>query len=135
MKTRFNWPLWGGLLLTVVAFLSYFSFFARFPVTRDVPWASFLLVLVAVALLVMGWRRAPRKIVASIVLVLGLAITGLFTYSVTAGSKVPAAEGAPNVGQQAPAFTLRDTANREVALSNLLAQSNGVLLVFYRGYW
>jgi hypothetical protein len=135
MKTRFNWPLWGGLLLTVVAFLSYFSFFARFPVTRDVPWASFLLVLVAVALLVTGWRRAPRKIVASIVLVLGLAITGLFTYSVTAGSKVPAAERAPNAGQQAPAFTLRDTSNREVALSNLLAQSNGVLLVFYRGYW
>jgi hypothetical protein len=135
MKRRFNWALWGGLLLAVIAFLSYFTFFVRYPVTRDVPWASFLLFLGAIALLVAGWRRAPRKIVASIVLVLGLAITAMFTHSVLVGSKVPAAAGAPAVGEKAPEFTLRDSANRDVALSNLLAQSNGVLLIFYRGYW
>lgn len=136
MAKRFNWPLWAGLLLTVIAFLSYFSFFVRYPATRDVPWVSFLLFIAAVALLVAGWRRAPRKIVPSIVVALGLAVTALFTFSVTLGSRqLPAAEGAPAVGEKAPEFTLRDTANREVALSRLLADSNGVLLIFYRGYW
>lgn len=136
MKRRFNWRLWGGLLLAVVAFFSYFTFFVRYPSTRDVPWVSFLLFLGAVSLLVAGWRRAPRKIVASIVLALGLAVTGFFTFAVTLGSRqMPAADGAPAVGQKVPEFTLRDTANRNVALSQMLGQSNGVLLVFYRGFW
>ncbi|HEY0160194.1 MAG TPA: hypothetical protein VGF28_23100 [Thermoanaerobaculia bacterium] len=136
MKRRFNWRLWGGLLLAVVAFFSYFTFFVRYPATRDVPWVSFLLFLGAVSLLVAGWRRAPRKIVASIVLALGLAVTGFFTFAVTLGSRqLPAADGAPGVGQKVPEFTLRDTANRNVALSQMLGQSNGVLLVFYRGFW
>lgn len=136
MARRFNGWLWGGLLLTVVAFLSYFAFFTRFAVTRDVPWVSFLLFLLAVALLVVGWRRAPRKILPTIVVVLGLFVTGAFTYLVTIGSRqLPAATDAPSVGQKAPDFILRDTANREVKLSSLLAQSNGVVLIFYRGYW
>ena len=136
MKSRFNWQLWGGLLLTVFAILSYFMFFSRFAVTRDVPWVPFLLFLGAIALLVTGWRRAPRKIVPSIVMVLGLFLAGAFTFMVTVGSKgLPIAGGAPAVGQKAPDFALRDTANREVTLSSLLTQSNGVVLIFYRGHW
>lgn len=136
MKRRFNWPLWTGLLLAVVAFFSYYGFFSRFPVTRDVPWVSFLLLLIAVALLVTGWRRAQRKVLASIVAVLGLLVTGFFTFMVTAGSKgLPLSNRAPAVGEKAPAFTLVDTQNRPVALNDLLSGSNGVLLVFYRGYW
>jgi peroxiredoxin len=55
---------------------------------------------------------------------------------VTVGSKqLPVASGAPAVGQKAPDFALRDTANREVTLSSLLTQSNGVVLIFYRGHW
>lgn len=132
---RLNWALWGGLLLVVAAFFSYFSFFARFPVTRDVPWASFLLFLVAAALLVAGWRRAPRKILASIVAVLGFLVIGAFTFMVTAGTKLPLSGGAPAVGQAAPAFELPDTAGRPVSLASALSGSNGVLLVFYRGHW
>jgi hypothetical protein len=136
MKSRFNWQLWLGLVLAIVAFGSYFAFFSQFPITRDVPWASFGLFLVAVALLVSGWRRAPRKIVASIVAVLGLLVTGLFVFSVTVGSKdLPTSRSAPAVGQQAPDFTLPDTQRRQVSLANLLGQSNGVVLIFYRGYW
>jgi hypothetical protein len=135
MKRRFNWQLWSGLLLAVIAFVSYFSFFARYPLTRDVPWVSFLLLLLAVALLVAGWRRAERKVVSSIVVALGLLVTGAFTYTVTVGSKLPGAGDAPAVGEKAPGFALPDTANRAVALDALLRQSNGVLLIFYRGYW
>ena len=136
MKRRFNWQLWGGLLLAVVAFLSYYMFFARFAVTRDVPWVPLLLFLTAVVLLITGWRRAPGKIIPTIVVALGLFVAGTFTYLVTVFSKqLPIAEAAPSVGQKAPDFALRDTANREVRLSSLLAQSNGVVLIFYRGYW
>ncbi len=136
MKHRFNWQLWGGLLLAVVAFGSYFAFFVRFAVTRDVPWASFLLFLIAAVLLVAGWRRASRKILASLVAVLGLFVIGAFTFYVTVGTKnLPVSTGAPSVGATAPAFTLPDTNNRAVSLADTLNGSNGVLLVFYRGYW
>jgi hypothetical protein len=136
MRHRFNWQLWTGLLLAVAAFLSYFAFFSRFPVTRDVPWLSFLLFVVAIALLVAGWRRASGKVLASIVTALGLFVFGAFTYMVTIGSRgLPASAGAPAVGAKAPAFALPDTNNRPVSLASALSGSNGVLLVFYRGYW
>jgi hypothetical protein len=136
MKRGFNWQLWLGLVLSVVAFGSYFAFFSQYEVTRDVPWVSFVLFLIAIALLISGWRRASRKILASIVAVLGLAVAGLFLFSVMVGSKdLPPSQRAPAIAQQAPDFTLPDTRGQQVSLSNVLAQSNGVLLIFYRGYW
>lgn len=127
--------LWAGLILSVVAFLSYFMLFTRWPVTRDVPWASFLLFAVAVALLVWGWRRSRRKVLASIAAILGFGILGLFTFLVTNTKNLPASANAPRVGQKAPQFAIADTRGRTTSLSQLLAGSNGVLLVFYRGYW
>jgi len=133
---RFNWQLWLGFLLAVVAFGSYFGFFYQFPATRDVPWVSFALFAVAIALLVAGWRRAPRKVLASIVAVLGLFVAGAFTFLVTVGTKgLPSSASAPAIGQKAPDFTLPDAQGRPVSLANLLGQSNGVVLIFYRGYW
>jgi peroxiredoxin len=52
-----------------------------------------------------------------------------------------ASTGAPQVGQQAPAFTLIDSNNKPVTLAQLLSERinnrppRGVLLIFYRGYW
>lgn len=135
MTTRFNWPSWAGLLLCVFAFISYFAIFTRWPVTRDLPWASFLLFAVAIGLLVWGWRRAPRKIVASIVAVLGLLITGMFTYLMMGTKGLPVSANAPRVGEKAPQFALADTQGRMTSLPQLLNGSNGVLLVFYRGHW
>ena len=54
MKQRFNWMLWTGLVLAVLGFLSYFAFFSRFPVTRDVPWVNGIFLLLAAALLITG---------------------------------------------------------------------------------
>jgi hypothetical protein len=135
---RLNWPLWTGLVLSVVAFFSYPLFFYRFPVTRDVPWVSFLLFALAIVLLVVGVRRAPgRKIGAIVVAAIGTGIAVLFTLGVTIGSRLPTGANVPAVGAKAPDFTLLDANRKPVALSQLLAEpgSKGVLLVFYRGYW
>lgn len=132
-----NWPLWAGFLLALIAFVSYFTIFVRFTVTRDIPWVNYLLFVIAIALLVSGVRRASRKVMASIVAVLGAAVFVVFTLIVVVGTKnLPVSRGAPHVGQQAPDFALLDSNRRLVSLSNILASSpRGAVLIFYRGYW
>lgn len=150
MKTRsFNWPVWAGLLLSVAAFISYFLVFVRFPLTRDFPWASLLLFAAAAALLLVGVRRAfaperrtGSKVAGLVAATLGVAIFGFFVFTTFIMARwIPAARGAPQVGQKAPEFSLSDTDGRPVSLSELLSTPvkgkapKGVLLVFYRGYW
>ena len=148
---RLNWPLWVGFLLTLAAFLTYFSIFIWFPSTRDFPWANLLLFLIAGVLLFMGVRRgfAPdrphptrSKIVSSLVSAFSLFVFAAFVFTIfIAGSWLPASKGAPQVGQRAPDFTLPDASGKLVSLNELLttpingAAPKGVLLVFYRGYW
>ena len=55
-------------------------------------------------------------------------------------AQLPPSTGAPSVGQKAPAFTLPDQQGKPVSLADLLkargaAKSNGLVLIFYRGYW
>jgi hypothetical protein len=125
--------------------------FARFPSTRDVPWANFLLLGAGLVLLISGIRRAfgqsqqyRGKIVGPILGVIGLAAAGFFCFLIFYASKqLPKSAGAPRIGQKAPEFVLRDTSNKEVSLASLMAMPlsssqaapKGVLLVFYRGYW
>jgi hypothetical protein len=150
MKTRsFNWPVWAGFLLSLAAFISYFFVFVRFPLTRDFPWANLLLFGIAAALLLVGVRRAfaperrlGSKVAGLVAATLSVAVFGLFVFSTFIMARwMPAAQGAPQVGQQAPEFTLSDTDGRPVSLSELLSTPvngkapRGVLLVFYRGYW
>ena len=148
---KFNWPLWLGLLLSFVAFISFFAVFVMIPMTRDFPWANLLLFAVSLVLLVLGLRRAfasdrphptRSKIVGSLVTGLGVLILGFFIFAIfIAASWLPASQGAPHVGQKAPDFTLSDTNNNPVVLSGLLSSqvggkpATGVLLIFYRGYW
>jgi len=148
---RFNWPLWVGFLLTLAAFLSYFLVFVWFPFTRDFPWASLLIFLVAALLLVMGVRRGfasdrphptRSKVVTSIVATLSILIVAFFIFTIFVAARwLPASKGAPQVGQRAPDFTLTDTTGKQVSLAELRTSPidgnapKGVLLVFYRGYW
>ncbi len=153
---RFNWQIWAGFLLSLLASLSYPFFFVNFAATRDFPWVSILLFVVALALVVVGLRRAfsgptegakrstLSKIVASGLAVLSVAIIGLFLFSILIMARwLPPSTGAPQVGQKAPEFTLTDVNGKQVSLSELLSspiagQTNdkkGVLLIFYRGYW
>jgi hypothetical protein len=158
---RFNWQIWAGFLLAIVAAFSFPFFFVNFPVTRDFPWANLLLFVAAAALVFIGLKRAfsaakseggePKrstlsKIVASGLAALSVLIIGAFIFSFFVMAKwLPPSTGAPQVGQKAPEFTLSDATGKTVSLSELIsspipAQANGpapkgVLLIFYRGYW
>jgi hypothetical protein len=146
---RFNWQIWAGFLLSVIAALSYPLVFVRFPVTRDFPWANLLLFGFAAALLLVGVRRAFKpdrrrisKIVSAILATLSVAILAFFIFAAFIVSRwLPPSRGAPQIAQKAPDFSLNDTSGRLVSLSELLstpvrgAAPKGVLLIFYRGYW
>lgn len=166
MKIRkFNWPLWAGFLLSLIAFLSYPFVFVRFPVTRDFPWANLVLFGVAAVLVLLGVRRGfsesrsnpTRSKIAGITLAtLSFAVFGFFIFAIFIMARhLPESKGAPQVGQKAPEFTLPHTYGGSVSLAQLLATSlhddgrahtgiatermletpKGVLLIFYRGYW
>jgi len=139
MSRRFNWLLWSGFALSVAAFISYFGFFIRFPITRDVPWLTLILFGIAIVLLVSGLRKAAgRRVLAWIVTILGIGVAAFFCVAVLIGTKMlPPSTNAPAIGAKAPDFVLLDTNRRPVALTKLLAEpgTKGVIVIFYRGYW
>lgn len=149
---RFNWHIWAGFLLSIIAFVSYGLFFVNFPITRDVPWANLILFMIAASLLFVGIRRAfapdrsrLAKVGSSVLAVLGLLLFGSFIFMTFVFARwLPASEGAPRVGNRAPEFTLSDPNGKPVSLAELLStpinvtstgKPRGVLLIFYRGYW
>jgi hypothetical protein len=142
MKRQWNLSLWIGFLFVLAGFLSY-TFFARFPATRDFPWANLILFCSGGVLLVVGLFRAfgnPRayrgKIFGSILTLLSVLMIGLFSYVIFYELRqVPASTGAPRVGQTAPDFMLLDQNEQPVGLGDLLSGSKGVVLIFYRGFW
>ena len=149
-RSRNFLPL-AGFLVCAIAFVSYFLVFSRFPVTRDVPWASWLLFALGLALVVAGvvrpFRQPERyrgRILGPILAVLSLGVLGIFlAYTLVLSRQLPASAGAPKVGEKAPDFTLADAQGRPVRLYDLLgsgpagsgAPGSWVILIFYRGYW
>ena len=139
-------------MLTIIAFMSYPTFFVNYPITRDFPWVNIILFLIAAGLLLVGVRRAfapdrsrLAKVGSSILAGLGVLILAFFVFTIfIAGRWLPKSEGAPRIGNKAPEFTLSDVNGKPTSLAELLstpmnvsngAKPRGVLLVFYRGYW
>jgi len=143
LKRRLNILNWAGFAVVLVALVSYIPFFALFPVTRDNPWANYLLFLVGGALITVGARRAFRdpehhsgKISGSILAALSALLFAFFVVSVTHFSKqIPSGESALRVSGKASPFVLVDTAGKQVSSADLLKDHRGLVLVFYRGYW
>jgi len=149
-RSRNFLPL-AGFLVCVIAFLSYFLVFYRFPVTRDIPWANWLLFALGLALAVAGALRPFRqpdryrgRILGPVLAVLSVAVLGCFLLATMVVTRqLPASAGAPKVGEKAPDFTLADAQGRPVRLYGLLgsgpagsaAPGSWVILIFYRGYW
>ncbi|HEV2686934.1 MAG TPA: hypothetical protein VGV35_00225 [Bryobacteraceae bacterium] len=143
MKRRWNISLWAGFAVVILSVVSYIPLFTLFPVTRDVPWANYLLFLVGALLLIVGLKRAfgqPQlyrgKISGPILSVLSLLIIGFFCFGILYASKqIPTSPDAVRVGQQAPPFTLASADGKQIALADSLKDNRGALLIFYRGYW
>ena len=148
-RRRPNAPLWIGFLISVFAFLSYIPIFAKYPSTRDMPWANFLIFAVGLLFLFLGLRRAYAqpteyrgKIAGPILTAISVAALVFFCFTIfSLGKHLPAATNAPKVGQKAPDFALADSTGRKVSLASLLSTpdashpTKGVVLIFYRGYW
>lgn len=143
MRRSWNWAVWAGFPVALLALLSYIPFFSRFPSTRDLPWANLLLFFVAGCLLAVGLYRAfahPEryrgKVSGSVLGVLSLLVFGLFCFGMFyEARKIPSAERALHVGQPAPDFKLTGVDGQLHTLSQLLQGNRAVLLIFYRGYW
>jgi len=142
MKRKWNWPIWVGFVVVVAAVFSY-EFFARFPITRDFPWPNLLLFGIGIALLIAGLFRAfgrPQvyrgKIFGSIFAAIAMLVIAFFSYEIFyALRQVPASASSPRVGQKAPDFLLLDQNGKPVGLGDLLSNSKGVVVIFYRGFW
>jgi hypothetical protein len=143
VKRRWNISIWAGFVIVLVALASYIPLFTLFPITRDVPWANYLLFLLGGALIAVGVRRAFRdpehyrgKISGSILGGLSVLLFGFFVVTILyLGKQIPSVQSALRTGQPAPPFTLMDTAGKQLASFDVLKRSRAVVLVFYRGYW
>jgi hypothetical protein len=159
MKRSWNGLIWAGALLVIAGVVSYPLYFVRFPALRDFPWANLPLMAIGLALIGVGLVRAFRqpekyrgKVFGSIVGALMAALALVFCYGLFVGARhmLPPANGAPQLGQIAPDFTLADSQGKPVQLDALLkssfagngveaaggaGQTAGVVLIFYRGYW
>ena len=149
-RRRLYWPFWLGFPLAVVALYSYPFVFVRWSITRDVPWENLLLCAASLALVLAGVRRSfspdrgwIARVSALVAAAATVATVGLFVYKVLIIARdLPDSARAPDVGQQAPDFTLVDLNNQPVSLASLRSTplsgsrpTRGVLLIFYRGYW
>jgi hypothetical protein len=142
-KRAWNGSVWAGFAVALIAALSYVPFFARFPITRDFPWANLVLFAIAGFLLVRGLHRAfaqsaiyRGKIAGPILATLSLGLCALFCYGTLYSARdLPPARTALPVGQRAPEFALAGVDGNTVTLSSLREGRRGVLLIFYRGYW
>jgi hypothetical protein len=159
MKRSWNPRIWIGFVISLAAMVSYPTVFARYPITRDFPWVTLLLLALGIFLVASGLTRAfgrpdayRGRISGSILGVVTVLLAGFFLFVIFYGARqIPASHGAPRVGEAAPDFTLPDSKGDNVTLSSLLNSSfspddgptagsatgktAAVVLVFYRGYW
>jgi len=141
MKRGWNWPIWIGFILAFGGLFSY-EWLVQFPLTRDFPWANLLIFAIGAALLFFGLFRAfgsPQryrgKVFGSILAAVALLLFAFFSYEIFyVLRQVPLSAQAPRLGEKAPEFSLADQNGKTVSLADLLSP-NGVVLIFYRGYW
>jgi len=149
-QRRTNSALWYGLLITLFGIATQFLYFLRSPqpIPHVLPWINLLLPALGLVYLFIGLARAFGRSAIYGGKIWGSGVTGI-ALLLLAGNvalfrhtrDIPKSEGAPQVGQRLPEFTLLDSSAQQTSLSQLFAasadgpQPKAVLLVFYRGYW
>jgi hypothetical protein len=146
-----NPALWLGLAVAFAATLCNLVLFLNPPAQGLIPWLSLVLAIVAIGFIALGVKGLFKQSRTIASRALGVFV-GLLSLLLSAGSifisvharAVPPSTDAPQVGQMAPDFTLPDSNNQPLSLMQLFAPGpgnpaavvpDGVLLVFYRGYW
>ena len=137
--TQRNHATWIALLLAIVGLLSYFTFVYQWPITRDVPWVNYLILLLAVALAVLGVRRAwPhggfRRTLSLVGAVFTFALAALLPlYALVISAQMPDTELGLGIGAEIPGVSLTNQNGREIQLAELASEP--LVVVFYRGHW
>ena len=138
---RRNHAIWLGPVITVVAVLSYFSYFVRFASLRDFPWLNLVLIAFGVLLSVVGvWCAfSPSlpfrgRVLGPLGLVASLFFGGVFNvYLFSTTYALPEATDVTLAMARAPDFSLMDQDGQLVSLADFRGRK--VVLTFYRGYW
>lgn len=136
---RDDWLLWIAPLVAIAGFASYWTLSVRSPFLRDTGLLNLALLLVAVALSVLGVRRAwsrgwLRRVAGAVGVVLSTALLGLFVaYCYVLSYQLPSADGAVAVGERLPPIALTASDGSRVDLAE--ASRDPLVLVFYRGFW
>ena len=135
----FRWG-WIGLPLVLVAVLSYFMVFAKFPATRDFPWVNLPLALIGLLVSFLSFRRALngsvrwRKVVHSQLFVFSAVLTGLFlSYIFYLSYQVPSITAVTESLEKPEVFTLTDDQGNPVNLTDF--KGKNLIVNFYRGHW
>jgi uncharacterized membrane protein len=132
---------WIGPALTFAGVVTYFMWFARYPLLRDFPWVNLPVVILGVVLSFLGVmavfaakRPWSRKLAAAAGLVLAGALATLFVgYVFVLSSMLPDARQETMAMAAAPSAALTDAGGAVVDLSDYRGRK--AVLVFYRGYW
>ncbi len=136
---RTNHALWLGPLVAVFGFLSYYTIFFWWPITRDFPWVNLILLAIGVTLSITGLRRAwPRggwrALAGAVGTLVSVTVSGalvFYVFSLSYG--LPDEALALGVGEAIPVVSLSDDTGIPVQLA--AAAGERVILVFYRGHW
>jgi len=135
--TRRNPLAWIAPLVAIPGFVSYWAFFAAYPVFRDFPWVNLLILTGAVALSVVALRRArPGWGRAGSIagLAVSVSLLGLLSaYCFVLSYQLPDPNRVVGDGTRIPDITLASSNGGRVDVA--AAAADKLILVFYRGHW
>lgn len=132
-RRRRNHLIWIGPLIAILGLVSYFTFFARYPVFRDTAWLNLLLVAAGLTVSIAAIRRRLSFLSVAGALLSAACVALLAGYVFVLSDQLPGTEGVVAVGAPAPGFELPDQTGATVRLDDYAGRP--VVLVFYRGFW
>jgi xanthine/uracil/vitamin C permease (AzgA family) len=138
VRTRALGPALLGLVLVVLGTVGYFVAVIELgpwlPDLRNRALPNWCVIVAGLLLSFVAVSRASqgRKLLAIAILVLNVALTGLWATMLYVNFVVPPSHG-PTIGARSADFALADPKGRVVHLADFAGKP--LILVFYRGHW